>query len=294
VTQETARTAFSREDIESLRPAMKIGLLATIDDEGLPHVTLLSSLQAASATTLTFGQFIEGRGKNHLKKNARVGFLVMTLARQMWRGTAVFTGTLRSGPELDTYNQVPMFRYNAYFGIHTVFTFDLVQHGGREPLPTARIASAALATRAAAILSGSRSPNTALNPWTESLMNGMGNLKFAAFVGPDGFPRIVPIIQAACWPADRIIFSTRAFTKDLAGIPADVSMAVFGMTLKMEDVLLRGTYRGISRLGGFRCAYVDVDWVYNPMPPVPGVIYPPTPLSPVTDFTPAGGRSSSS
>jgi hypothetical protein len=56
------------------------------------------------------------------------------------------------------------------------------------------------------------------------------------------------------------------------------------MALTMEDVLLRGTYLGVRRMGGIRAGLVQVDWVYNPMPPVPGQIYPPVQLKPVVAF----------
>ncbi len=52
----------------------------------------------------------------------------------------------------------------------------------------------------------------------------------------------------------------------------------------MEDVLLRGRYEGLKRVAGVRCGSMQVDWVYNPMPPVPGQIYPPLPLEPITGF----------
>ncbi len=110
MSQRVKVSVFTDQDIESLRPAMKIGLLATVNHQGLPHLTLLSSLQAASARRLTFGQFVEGLSKDYVRKNPRTGFLVMTLQREMWRGTATFTGTTRGGPEMDAYNQEPMFR----------------------------------------------------------------------------------------------------------------------------------------------------------------------------------------
>ena len=56
------------------------------------------------------------------------------------------------------------------------------------------------------------------------------------------------------------------------------------MALTMEDVLLRGKYLGIQRMGGVKAGVVKVDWVYNPMPPVPGQIYPPVELKAVTQF----------
>ena len=43
-----ALKTFSEQDIESFKPEMKIGLLATITEEGLPHLTLISTLQASS------------------------------------------------------------------------------------------------------------------------------------------------------------------------------------------------------------------------------------------------------
>jgi hypothetical protein len=277
-------TTFSASDIEGLRPAMKIGILATVNDRGLPHLTLLSSLKASSPTTLTFGQFTEGFSKVNVKGNPRTGFLAMTLQRELWRGTATFTHTEKSGPDYDAYNDEPMFRYNAYFGIHTVYSLELVEHGGRQGLPMGRIAAAALATAVAGTLIGRAGGYRALNAWTRQLMSTLGNLKFAAWVAADGYPRIVPVLQARAAGGDRIIFSAAAYGAEIAAIPAGAALAVFGMTLNMEDVLMRGTFAGVKRICGLRCGVAKIDWVYNPMPPVPGQIYPPVELSPVATF----------
>ena len=45
----------------------------------------------------------------------------MTLEKNVWCGTADFSHTANSGAEFDAYNNTPLFRYNAYFGIHTVY-----------------------------------------------------------------------------------------------------------------------------------------------------------------------------
>ncbi len=66
--------------------------------------------------------------------------------------------------------------------------------------------------------------------------------------------------------------------------PAGTPLAVFGMALTMEDVLVRGVYQGIRRLGGVRVGMVEAEWVYNPMPTVPGQIYPPLELKPIVEF----------
>jgi len=92
---KTRLTTFSPEDIQALKPAMKVGLLATVNPEGLPHLTLIASLRANTPTQLTFGQFIEGTSKGFLRQNPLAGLLVMTLDKNLWRGKATFTHTAR-------------------------------------------------------------------------------------------------------------------------------------------------------------------------------------------------------
>ena len=90
---------FSAADIDALSAEMKIGLLATTNDQGLPHLTLIASLRAITPTQMTFGQFVEGQSKSYIRHNPKVGFLVMTLDRNLWRGKATFTHTAQQGPE---------------------------------------------------------------------------------------------------------------------------------------------------------------------------------------------------
>ena len=277
-------TEFSADDIRALSAPMKVGLLATLSPAGLPHVTLIASLQANTPTQMIFGQFVQGQSKQYIQDRPQVGFLIMTLDKELWRGKARFTHTATQGPEFEMYNNVPMFRYNAYFGIHTVYYMDLVEQSGRQALPMGRVVVAALQTMAARALSRRRSGETVLNPWTRGLMNKLDNLKFLAYVDGDGFPAIVPVIQAQAVGAEQILFSTGAYGHELQAIPAGATVALFGMSLDMEDVLMRGRYEGLHRVAGVRCGSVRVNWVYNPMPPKPQQIYPPLALEPVTDF----------
>jgi hypothetical protein len=281
---DTPYTSFSEEDIRSTQPAMKVGLLATVTPQGQPHVTMLSTLMACSPTQLCFGQFTEGLSKKHILGNPKVGFLIMSLDRNLWRGKAAFTHSAREGQEYDFYNNVPMFRYNAYFGVHTVYYMDLLAHTGKHALPMNRIIFAAVQSMLARSLGKKPGSKTVLNPWTRAFLNKMDNLKFVAYVGGDGYPVMIPAIQAQCLDPQHVLFSTAAYRGELEAIPAGVSLAVFGMSLAMEDVLMRGTYQGIRRLGGVRAGVMAVDWVYNSMPPVPGQIYPATGLTPVTEF----------
>src|ERR1035437_869392 len=95
----TPLTTFSEEDIQSTKPELKIGLLATVTPQGLPHVTLLSSLMACGPAQMCFGQFTEGMSKKHILLNPKVGFLIMSLDKHVWRGKATYTHFTKEGPE---------------------------------------------------------------------------------------------------------------------------------------------------------------------------------------------------
>ena len=280
----TSLPTFTDADIQSTRPELKIGLLATVNPEGLPHVTLLSSIMACSPAQMCFGQFTEGMSKKHILANPKVGFLIMSLDKNLWRGKCDYTHYTKDGPEYDFYNNVPMFRYNAYFGVHTVYYLNLVGQTGKSPLPMNRIIFAAVQTMLARSLG--RKPGTlpVLNPWTRAFVDKIDNLKFLCYVASDGYPVIIPAIQTQSLDSQHVLFSTSVYQEELVAIPAGAPLAVFSMALTMEDVLLRGTYLGIRRVGGIPAGVVDVDWVYNPMPPVPGQIYPQVKLNAVREF----------
>jgi hypothetical protein len=284
MTDRKPYTTFSPADIQALEPALKIGILATVNDDGLPHLTLISSLKANTSTQLTWGQFTEGLSKRFIHTHPKVGWLMMTLDKQLWRGKAAFTHTAQTGPEFEAYNNVPMFRYNAYFGIHTVYYMDLVEHTGRRALPMGQVVLAAVQTIVARTLSRPRASAPVLNPWTRRLLNKLDNLKFLSYVGADGYPLVIPAIQAQAAGPAHVLFSTGAFGPDLAAIPSGATVALFGMSLDMEDVLMRGEFQGICRVAGIRCGSIAVNWVYNPMPPKPQQIYPPVAVKPVTIF----------
>ena len=75
-----------------------------------------------------------------------------------------------------------------------------------------------------------------------------------------------------------------SYGTELRAVPANATVAIFGMSLEMEDVLLRGEFLRVRRIGGVRCGEVRIDWVYNPMPPKAEQIYPRVALEPVTTF----------
>lgn len=275
---------FESADMGAFEAEAKVGLLATVNPEGLPHISLIASMQAKDPTQLIWGQFSEGRSKVHVRQNPHVGFLIMTLDRNLWRGKALWTHGETEGEDYEMYNQKPMFRYNAYFGIHTVHFMDLVETYGKEGLPLSRIVMASLATKAAK--DGAKSPEVEpiLKPWAKGLFNRMDTLKFIGYVDEEGFPTIVPVIQCQAAGSRRLAFSPLAYGDELAAIKQGMQVAVFGMSMQMEDVLVRGTFLGYDRVRFQRLGVIELEWVYNSMPPTPGQIYPPVELKPVVNF----------
>lgn len=284
MTISPALHTFSESDIKSFEPPMKVGLLATLTQEGLPHVTLITSQQASSSTGLMWGQFTEGTCKTNIRENPKVGFLIMTLDKNIWTGKAVFTHTSQTGQDYEMYNNIPMFRYNAYFGIHTVYYMDLIEHSGKNPLPMNTIVISALLTMYARLFHGNQASANILNTWSQNFIKTIGNLKFLSYIEEDGFPKLIPVIQAQTADSEHILFSTHAFNDSLHNIPRGIPVALFCMSLDMEDILIRGEYEGIMRYGGIETGRIKVNWAYNPMPPKPQQIYPEIDLTPVVNF----------
>ncbi len=275
---------FTDQDIKDLSATMKVGILGTVTPEGLPHLTLITTLMACSPTEMVWGQFMEGTSKQHIRQNPKTGFMVMGLDKNLWRGCADYTRSAKEGPDYDFYNNTPLFRYNSYFGVHTVHYMNLAAQSGKTPLAMNKIIPAAIKTMIAKTAAKKSGSAPVLNTWSKAFYDKIDNLKFLGYVGTDGYPAIIPLIQAQSLDSEHLIFSFGAYGDELEDIPAFTSVAVFGMALSMEDVLVRGTYQGARRTLGMKCGVVQLDYAYNPMPPAPLRIYPETPVEAVTEF----------
>jgi hypothetical protein len=272
---------FDENDIKTLEPCEKIGLLAAVDPEGKPHITLITSIQPIGKDKLAFGEFSWGLSKYYVRENSRCGFLMMTLDKSLWRGRALWTGAAGEGPEYIMFNEKPMFRYNTYFGINTVHYLDLKDGGAREKLPMFNLVKSVILTALSGKSSKNKNDDEPLNLLGRSFFNSLSSLKFLAYVDSDGFPVIIPVIQCRAADPGLVKFSTAAYRDELEKIPEGAECAVFAMTLDMESVLVRGRFTGIRRRGLAETGEVEISWVYNSMPPVHGQVYPAMPLEAV-------------
>jgi len=277
-------TRFDEDDLKQFEPEAKVGLIATINPEGLPHVTLITALQAKTPTKLIWGQFSEGMSKEHVKTNPKTGFAIMTMDKSLWRGKALYTHKVAHGEDYEMFNLKPMFRYNAYFGIHTVHYMDLVETYGKESLPLARIGLGSILALAGRSAVRPRLSKCILKPWAEGLFKRLDTIKFISYVGEDSYPVIIPLIGCQAADSTRLAFSPLAYKEELNTIHKGSVVAVFGLTMDMEDVLVRGMFTGFEKHRGITLGCVDIDWVYNSMPPKPGQIYPEQEFKPVVNY----------
>ncbi len=275
---------FTDQEMKAFEPAEKIGLVASINPQGRPHISLITSIMAPKSNQITLGQFCLGLSKQYIQQNPHIAFVIMTMDKKMWRGRAKWTHLKKEGPEYERYNEIPMFRYNTYFGINTVHYLDLIETSESQSLPMAQIVFSAMLTKFAKSAAKTGIAERILTPFAEKLFNQLDALKFIAYIGPDDYPAIIPVIQCQAADSRMLTFSPLAFKEELSRIPPGTEVAVFGLTMGMEDVLVRGTFHGFKRFRFMKLGTVDIEWVYNSMPPGHGQIYPPVALKTVTEF----------
>ncbi|RLD83279.1 MAG: hypothetical protein DRJ07_06955 [Bacteroidetes bacterium] len=275
---------FNQEDIKAFEPENKIGILATVNEQNQPHITMITTLQAKNSKELVWGQFSEGLSKANIKKNPKTAFLIMNLQRKLWRGKALWKYEKKEGEEYIKFNKLPMWRYNSYFGIHTIHYMDLVETTEQQSLPLAGIALSAILTKVAKSAATTKKEGAIMNNWTETFFNKLDTLKFLSFISEDGFPVLIPLLQCQAADSRRLVFNPQVYKNELLSLKEGTDIAVFAVSVKMQDILVRGKFRGFKKHRGIDLGRIDIDWVYNSMPPVFGQIYPEQKTETVVEF----------
>ncbi len=272
---------LSDDAMRAFEADAKIALLATRTPSGQPHVSLITSLHARTPRELMFGQFCEGLSKQHLRVEPRAGVLVMTSDWRIWRATARWTAASQHGEDYERYNKKPMFRYNAYFGVHTVHYLDVVEAGDVERATARDLALGALkGWLGRALLRGGGSERI-LSAWAVRHIGRPTTLAFVALVRADGFPWIVPLVPTKPVGTQRLALWPAPHHAELAGLEPGTVVACFFLNLAMESVLVRGRLSAWHRSLGAPVGLLDIEEVYNSMPPKHGRIYPLEPVQAV-------------
>ena len=279
------RDTFKKEDIKLIEPLEKIGIYATVNPEGLPHLTFINSLMALDDRSMAFGQFVRGDSKWFMQNYPRISFFILSPhVKRMWLGKAKWTHKKSDGPELERYKEMPMQRYNAYFPINVGHYLDLVETTGALKLPVPAILLSTILTRLSKSRAATRLENRILKPYAENLFNKLTTFKFFSFIGDDGYPQIVPFVQCMAADSRRLAFSPALLGEEVKALAPGTDVAAYCLSTTLESVLTRGTFIGYRKYLGIKLGIIDINWVYNSMPPNAGQIYPEVKLEPVVDF----------
>jgi len=271
--------SFTEADKQAFALSAKIGIIGTISKGGLPHLTIITTLFTKGDKQLVMGQFTEGTSKTNILTEPKMSFLMLTPDKNLWRGKALWTHSLHEGEEYEMMNNIPLFRYNSYFGVHTVHYMELVEFYGDEKLPMGSIVASSLVTKAMKPFLKPHEEERILKPWAEKLFSRLDTVKFLSYIGKDGYSVIIPVVQCQAAGSRSLVFSQLAYRGELSMIPKNADVALLGFNMQMENCLVRGKYRKQKCIG---C--IDINWVYNSMPPKPEQIYPPVDLKAVEDF----------
>ena len=152
---------------------------------------------------------------------------------------------------------------------------NLIETTIKTPLPLLSIVVSSILTKISKGASTAKNKDSIImNEWTQELFNKLDSLKFLSYIDESGHPIVIPLLQCQASDSKRLVFHLGAFKEDLIKIKPNTDVAVLGLTLAMEDVLTRGKFLGFKRHRGIKLGLIDVEWIYNSMPPMPGQIYP--------------------
>lgn len=261
---------LTNEMNEEFAKTMKIGLVATIDENNYPHITILSTLMGQGKKTMIFGKFVEGLSKEFITQRPKAGFFIMNTEKEFWFGKMNYSHIKKEGEDYINYNNQPLYRYNSYFGINTVYYNDLVEISDSYKLPMGKVVMNALIAKC---LKGKYKgdPNKpGMNYWTKNFTSKLDTLTFIAYIDDLGYPNIVPVISAQSASSSRIAFRNKPYEDLLSPIKPGQNVSILAFSMSMEAVLIKGIFSGFDKLG---MSYIDINRVYNSMPPVHKYIY---------------------
>jgi hypothetical protein len=267
--------------LKAFAVTMKIGLVATTDEQGDPHLTVLSTLQGKDDHTFFFVKLVLVLRMVFIQTRPQAGFLVMNSEKEFWYGRMEYTHQKKEGDDYVMYNNQPLYRYNSYFGINTVYYLNLIEVSDKNLLPMGEVIRNALKVLFAKHRFKSVKPFEVMKPWAAKFTAKLDTLKFITYLTLDGYPKIVPIIQAQSIGSHRIVVKNAPYTDLLNDLKPGQKVAILAFSMSMEDVLLKGTFGGFDAKG---FGFMEIERIYNAMPPIHKYIYP-TNTNPEIEFS---------
>jgi len=247
--------------------------LATVDPDGIPNVVPVLTLKAADPTTLIFARMMVWKTLSNLKATGVATACCFGPASDYWRVRLEFVEMVESGPYLDEFNRMALFRYNAYAGATEVGVFRVREvspprkmRWGRRLMEMRSIRKVAGAAGRPAADGGPMPP-----PVIEHFNRRLA-LKYIAWIDEEGWPTPQPVFSLFPCGDSAMVFKADDDMLPEEGRP----MAASSITHRLVAYQVKGEYRGRLNVSGRAVDVLDVTHVYSASPPLPGKgIYPP-------------------
>ena len=264
---------LEKESVEFTFPEIMAKLVSTIDPKGNPHITMIASNKAVDEKIVKWGQFTDGTSKENVIRNPKQGIIFMTaeMPFKFLQIKADYDYCSTEAEDAVDFNQTDLMRYNVYMRVYKTYFNKVKATSSVRDIKLVGIVKGIIAN-----LFGKRKYKTGkreerLPEFGMKLFNGPIFPKFIAYIDPtDNYPIIIPCFQARAIENKTITFTFSQFKEDLNNIPVGAKVAVFVMDFELETLLAKGTYSGKQGSRGV----INIEQVYNSMPPQAGYIYP--------------------
>lgn len=281
-------SGFPDEVKKFTQPDIMLKLIATIDERGWPHITMISSNRVVNKNQLVFGAFTEGLSKKYIKKNPKIGVFYMTaeMPFKFVQVKATFSHTTSEGEDLEHFNKSDLMRYFTYVRVHTAYYNNLIKTTSIRNLPLLGIVMGIIKDILGKSATKTKLEEKRLNVIGYKLFKAPIAVRAIGYIDPtDGFPVIIPCIQLQAADHNRLVFPPSVLKDDLLKIPVMSKVAVFGMNFEFANQLVKGTFTGFKKFRGIKFGVIEIEEIYNGSPPIVGNIYPKIETIPkVTEF----------
>ncbi|MFX1528797.1 MAG: hypothetical protein ACFFB4_14575 [Promethearchaeota archaeon] len=279
---------ISEEGIEFTQSEIMLKLVSSIDERGLPHITMISSNRAKNESQIVWGAFTEGTSKKNVKKNPKQGIFYMTaeMPFKFLQAKVEFSHTSKEGEDLEHFNKTELMRYNVYIRVHTAYYNKIIAVTPVRNLPLSGIILGILKDMIGKGGAKTKLEEKRLDVIGYNLFRAPIAVRVISYIDPsDGYPVMIPCIQLQAADHNRLVFPPSILKQDLYQIPVNSKVAVFGMNFDFANQVVKGTFTGFKKFRGIKFGIIEIEEIYNSCPPIVGKIYPEIETIPkVTEF----------
>ena len=232
---------------EALKGEMTPKFLATKDENQVPNVVPIISIQPYDRETLIFGNFLMWKTEKNLRKNDQVSVTVIT--EQLFGATirGVFKGFQKVGKYAELISSLETMRYNSYTGIRNAGSIEIVDISEPFQLNKLEILSGFLQSKVRRVWAKRYSQGKRImHPLVQGLYGRAVAVKVLSFIDDQGYPYAVPVMSLQSAAPDVLVFSKKQMLPYMIPIKENARVAVSVITMEPVAFQVKGTYKDMD------------------------------------------------